>query len=473
MQSQQRVRAFTLIEMLIVVGAIAIIGLGVARIFSATGDTVRIGRQLSTLNAGASTLERQIRGDIAQMTRDGVLVTKQEMQSGRRVDQLLFFAKGTFTSNRDPLHPQREVRAPAARIYYGHGHVAEGVSNGATDRIKLSDALDLGYFDGVNADPANWVLLRHVTAMALPRTSQQPVLADPQPANGWYRGNDLLDTDTQVALLPAAASPFRVLNRQAPRRNGARALGGQTQAPAFSSGVVDLVTTDLDEIRAVVLDAQQPASATYPFDPSADDGGGGGTLNTIEGVSYQYGAPASTVQTMQAWMLELFPVRSYGSNPGRMRCAFAAPDAFGVISNGLVDDPGELAEIVADQRMLSASNFVTRCTEFKVEWTFGRPVPGSGTVEPVWQDLNNPYNEATVPITLVYPRNSGPAFTGTHRYATETITRQDVGGTGQFSYFGVRGSDLRRWCVDAGDLGHLAVAVAPAVHGFVRGQRHR
>ena len=51
-------KGFTLVEVLIAVGAVSLIAIGLARVFSATGETVRAGRRLSNLNEYASLIER-------------------------------------------------------------------------------------------------------------------------------------------------------------------------------------------------------------------------------------------------------------------------------------------------------------------------------------------------------------------------------------------------------------------------------
>src|SRR5690606_34179786 len=119
---------FTLVELLVAVGAVALIAVGLAAVFGSVGDTVTGGRSVSGFTAYASLLERQLRDDIAKMSRDGFLViVNQEAEGGaeielypgqpqarggrvlshqqrpRRIDEMLFFRTGEFVSGREPL----------------------------------------------------------------------------------------------------------------------------------------------------------------------------------------------------------------------------------------------------------------------------------------------------------------------------------------------------------------------------------
>ncbi|MFN5959640.1 MAG: type II secretion system protein J, partial [Planctomyces sp.] len=67
-------RAFTLMELTIALVSVALLAVGIAQIFRATGQTVSQGKRLSTLTSTAAALERQLASALASMTRDGVRV---------------------------------------------------------------------------------------------------------------------------------------------------------------------------------------------------------------------------------------------------------------------------------------------------------------------------------------------------------------------------------------------------------------
>ncbi|MEM1329712.1 MAG: hypothetical protein AAGG07_04050 [Planctomycetota bacterium] len=143
-------RAFSLVEALVAVAAIAVIGAALATVFQSVGDTVTGGRELSRFNSLATRIEQQMREDIEAMSRDGFLLirhvsvgaTAADPQGtsddpdvypvflaaddpeprARRADELLFFANGRFETARPPVTESLpNARSSTARIYYGHG----------------------------------------------------------------------------------------------------------------------------------------------------------------------------------------------------------------------------------------------------------------------------------------------------------------------------------------------------------------
>ena len=59
-----RSNGFSVIELVVVIGAIAIITVGVAQIFQSVGETVAGGRRVSGFTQAAARLESQLRQDI-------------------------------------------------------------------------------------------------------------------------------------------------------------------------------------------------------------------------------------------------------------------------------------------------------------------------------------------------------------------------------------------------------------------------
>lgn len=451
---------FTLIEVLVSVGAAALVALGIAAIFESVGKTVAGGRRVGQFNAYAALLEQQLRQDITRMSREGFLLIRNQYagiaptssppseppkvrlnsEDGtgriRRVDEILFFANGEFTSAREPMHPSYIARANAARIYYGHG--ARMLSSDPAylrpEPYNKPTAGDTRWVLGVpgpggtispNQFAADWMLLRHVTLLAGPAsTTSYPAL--PPPATVFTLPTShqrLADKGGQVALQPAAPHLFRQLAAQvfplpvidddsvAIIPQYLRPFQLYRQNPAFSSGLVDIANTSLSEIRTLVMRLPaRPGLATGYTAPSsfADASkqprsdvryGTGGLLSALFSRT-----PPGDVLLQQDWMNQAWPTQSnpIGAQadiggtafvdpvPGaRMRYEETPPDYLGVLGQSFSKQEEEQYRRI-DQSMLTASNLIPRCTEFIVEYSFGQvdSVPSSPTYgQVIWYGL--------------------------------------------------------------------------------------
>ena len=93
-----RARAFTLVEMVVAIGAVGLVAVGLAAIFNSVGKTVSGGRRVSQLNTYSSLIESQMRRDFQNMSRDGFLVIRQQwherihLDGGSRWLRELFFS---------------------------------------------------------------------------------------------------------------------------------------------------------------------------------------------------------------------------------------------------------------------------------------------------------------------------------------------------------------------------------------------
>jgi hypothetical protein len=405
--------SFTLIETLVAVGALAFIATGIAVIFEATGKTVTTGKRVSAFNTYAAAIELQLRTDFASMTRDGFLVIRNEYAEAfaddnpapiqvydgdtrprlRRTDELMFFAKGKFTSARPPVVPGVVAKADAAQIYYGHGQRwrpdnSQQYKRPAVDQVTTDYQTQLGYVDTSNVVPnpnryaSDWTLLRHVTLLCPPQAARTAPASLPT----GLTTNNIPDSDAQVALQPAAANIFRSLAAvfpAAPTGNELHSMGGGH--PAIASGLIDIATTDLAEIRSVVLTADvgpDPALVGPGF--FGGTGSGGARTNVIGTFKPGYGTGVGLAME-QAWMDDALPAWSHAQNPTnryRLRYEPAPPDFAGVLENvtAPVIPAGVQQDLArADQVMLSSSNFVPHCTEFIVEWSFGDVYPLTNT----------------------------------------------------------------------------------------------
>jgi len=464
---------FTLIEALVAIGAIAIIGVGLASVFESVGETVTRGRRVRELNEIAKRVEEQLRSDISKMTRDGPLVIRNQVavptadprtDNGekvylsaedpnprpspddprpRRVDELMFFARGEFASARQPIRPGFRATADAARIVYEQGmKLVPDTSSplGATyEHPELSDAYRdnpnvaerLGWGTrtrtllgkcGPNELAAGWTLLRHVTLLARPRAAEPFDPGDQIPGVPWVRH---LDSRYQIAGQPASPTVFQALTQYPPYDYEIRSSQGNLTLdnlsalqrstlredllrptitgaginnvfPVFSSGLLDIATTSLDEIRRVVLGASTPPGLAWR--------NASGSSNLEDFMTYYVNPSYAPVKTalfadngpldlMQRWMIDAFPDNQHGLSTSadpvpasvpaeaaflqeatRLRYEPTPPDDVGVLQDTSLS-PLDQEIALGDQQMLSASVFVPRCSEFIVEWSFGDTIP--------------------------------------------------------------------------------------------------
>lgn len=398
---------FTLIEVLIAVAALSLIAVGLAAIFGTVRETIRGGTALSRLTAQANQIERQMREDFEAMTREGFFVISHEYALSdrnvaiptvnelgastrpRRVDQMIFFRTGEFTSARQALISGTTARSNVAMVYYGHGQRrAFDPTPGSLYRepelddpndvtaARLGSQLNVGSSPNPNRYAADWILLRHVTLLVPPESGLATL-----PVSNQFGLDpvELADHDLQVGVQPAASHVFRALQATIPdvppiivgRPAGVR--------PKLSSGLVDVATTSLEEIRAIVNTVgAQPNTITNQGDLD----------NALDG-DFQ----SSDRPFMHAWMEDAFPALIGTSSPNsgyRLRCEPQPPDFFGALN---ATSNLEKAYRTADQSMLSASNIAPNCTEFIVQWTFGVLDQNSG--ELIWHDIDNPYMGAS------------------------------------------------------------------------------
>ena len=391
---------FTLVEMLIALGAFALIALGLTTIFDSTARTVSTGRRVGVMTEYAALLESQFRADFQAMTRDGFLVIRNEYANNarevplhgddrspvpRRVDELMFFVKTPVSSAREAFAPGFRAASNEASIYYGHGQGRQldlrrdsFYRRPRVDDQNFEPSHQLGVRDfpgdpNPNRYASSWNLLRHVTVLAQFGGSESGTPNLPGIPMALLR-----DDDHRIGLRPAASSPFRSI--------AAFELGTKAQRPQLSSGIVDIATTDLAEIREIVTTVSK-----FPFEITIEqelsDALNGKTNGGLDAVGY-----------MQAWMDDALPANSMARNLGersRMRAERTAPDFFGVLLD-LQNSTSPRAAwwnsiLRADQMAIASSVFVPSCTEFIVEWTFGMVDPDGRMIwhgKDRWVDLD-------------------------------------------------------------------------------------
>lgn len=404
-RSATRARAggFTIVEMLVTVGAVALIGVGVGRLFQSAGQTVQIGRRVSTLNEYAAMVERQLRSDFESITREGPMVIRNRLIGGtgttldrntnlsgvlltsdqneqvtpsrpRRVDEIVFFVNGRYTSLRESQDAWRFPVGTTARVYLGHGlkYPASAAFVELDDDPTFNNAVafpaSLGQ-QGPNELASEWTLLRHVAALCpSQRTlSQAPAGTDPDLANAWN------DNAVQVGLQPAVGSIF---NEEAwtVDLTGVQVARGREPArrPMFASGIVDLCSTSIANVRARLLGAGGAGAAFVGSDITI----GTGRDSVVD--DYRRRVQELMVQLLPVRDPSVFPAATRLANPlrdqpeHRMRYSPTPPDFTGNIVGARTALQPYRRQ---DQSMLSASNFVAGCTEFIVEWSFGITYP--------------------------------------------------------------------------------------------------
>lgn len=459
-------RGFTLLEMVVAIAAVLIVAVGLAAIFDSIGETVATGRRVSRVNQTAKLLEQTLRRDFERMTRDGFLVIRQQYAdadgdgqynpqldeapvseaqardewSVRRVDEIMFFASGDFATSRSALAvPGWKARASEAMVYYGHGQPRRKGSteweqpalNDTNDVLGAGNDLRLGRVfpdpeDNPNQFASRWILVRHATLLSPLSTTPRDAEAG---AFGLARTNVLMvDKECQVRGQPASAAIFRAVNRalgpglvgnsppyfdrddhlwHATLRPNMRPNGsGVPLSPVLASGLVDIATTSLAEVRSYVLgfadtSASAPVAALLPSDFAF----GAGTGAPVPGRDFSWSDPSQrransrpgalqSLDYMQSWMDNALPTRNVaagvflpqqalegtGSNldPStgvRMRCEPEAPSLFTLLSTqtlGNDDLTRQTTALLNDASMLQANNLLPGCSQFKVDWSFGQ-----------------------------------------------------------------------------------------------------
>lgn len=336
-------RAFTLLETLVAVGIVALVGVGLAAIFGAVSDTVSGGQRVSRFARQAALIEQQMRRDFDAIAADGYLVIRHQFAEAnpdgtidpasdgddvvglsadgsgtrmRRIDEIVFFARGDFESARAPLHPDLAVRSNQARVYYGHGR--RGPRSNGSEQPRSLERAPLAYqadsrfgapgqvdaggrglgvapnaasSENPNQFAEDWILLRHVTVLATPsellpdNSRAHADLGLPTPSGPFDIQGDLFNTTLPAGSLttdatsvyqgqPAARFLFRDVVREMDVDTGELNAGVRPEqrarpSPRFDSGLVDIAMTSIEETREIVQ--RHPG---FPFSVVLFGGGG-------------------------------------------------------------------------------------------------------------------------------------------------------------------------------------------------------
>lgn len=506
---------FTLLELLVTIGAVAVVAVGLAAVFGAVGDAVATGRRVSRMTQYSRMIQAQLEQDFSGMTRDGFLVIRQQYadRNGdgaftltddgvrvgeadttprpRRVDELLFFAHGDYVSDRPPTpDPNWIARSDTAMIYYGHGErvspdsdppynaanttfpYAEPKVNWAKDDAVQTDADNVGRAGGFNRFAGKWTLLRQATLLKpVPAVSSMPggpvYGLDPASAPSTLAYRTLKDKDCQIAGQPAAASVFRVINSargvNVPATDvvtnppideyfwyvadtqtvnaQANFTGTAFKSPMLTSGVVDIATTSLEEIKQRLL-----GSGTGFLPADYDPAGLPPTsvLTTLAEALNTRQSPPAEVDVQHAWMDNAFPAPSAAIDDQAWGTPYpsASTSAHEVVPGsrirfeeravGVLDAIGGVGTTAqqrrqgamtrADRLMLPMHNLAGACSEFIVEWSFGE-LDGTGTT--VWHGLVSP---TVAPTAASNPRPYDDTPADALRLTVPLLGRVTAGG---------------------------------------------
>ncbi|MCA9304423.1 MAG: prepilin-type N-terminal cleavage/methylation domain-containing protein [Phycisphaerales bacterium] len=448
-----RNRGFSVVEMMVTIGVLVLVAAGVSAIFTSIGDTVARGRKVSELNRFASQVERVMREDFERMTRDGFLVIVNQNATDfngnlvdvqlssadasdldangntgrvRRVDEIMFFARGSFASSRRALASGLVAESSEAAIYYGHGQkrppaLGDGgdidnyISNKylffnpqpydnnypARYNANLDASLGASPLGELNPNryAKDWSLLRHVTLLMSPESAGRVL---PQEVFGLDRRDPnereyLEDSERQIALQPVARSIFSSLRGTDPRRimqdpNPPRAISDPytTNLSELSgyrrraSGLVDIAVGDLGFVRSVVTSVNR-TPRSFGINPRNIFGAG---TRQYDNFAKQYFNPANTTtdptvttsdrSIVRQWMIDALPSEwdQSGGIPvqvSRVRYEDVPTRLLYSDAQFNNNDTGRLQQAIAEsnQEMLGSSVFLPRCTEFIVEWSYG------------------------------------------------------------------------------------------------------
>ncbi len=409
MNTRSHPRGFTLLEMLIVVGLVALLSVGIAAIFGTVGDTITRGKRVSELNRSAAQMERVMRADFNRMTREGFILIRNEYANGgrnvslfdpgiyegepnerpRRIDEIMFFAlneTGRFETARVPMHPELIASSDTARIYYGHGKRAIE----PTDIADASDAFSRSFYRpevndknsdqlatlGVASVPgrpnpneyaSDWAVLRHVMPLVTPgRLHPDPSLggaavaemdlpdaftSPSSPVGGIFSRSMLVDSRVQTAMQPSVQSVFRWLARQQ------SLVPGTPGSPSsFREVLGQSQTRQRPEVASGLVDiavTDLAEIASIINHAAVDSSGNVYWPDQIRPLvpfgNYFHPLSLSDREHMQAWMLAAMPGNSQDENPNlwqrRTRIRFEYEPPLMSISDSLLSTGGSAGEL--------------------------------------------------------------------------------------------------------------------------------
>lgn len=346
---------FTLVELLLAVVILLVVILAVGRIFSTASTVTAYGEASNDLLQEATAIERQIRRDLARLSRDGFLAIQnievrndvngsdnlldpsQSPEATFRADRMIFIAEGVQATSRF-LDSQQigsggsndtpfglGSQAPASRIYIGHG-VQLPAALPLTDPVFFEDDQPLAPWS--RSDPFNegtWLSMVRWPA----GTAIQPIVATPLPPRQWALARQPVLLTDRGGTNPLS---YGGLERDAGRSIWPEFNGGVQDRGSVRKGRVDIVTQTPAAIRRIIEGNLNPAAS------NGSDA-----------------AFAATPQDGRPW----FTPGGVNSGQQIVARAFAYPRI-----------ESRLASSDRQEQMLSNHLFAAGVSSFIVEWTY-------------------------------------------------------------------------------------------------------
>lgn len=431
------VTAFTILELTVAIAAFALLSIGLLSIINSVSKVVTGGKRLSRLNTIAQMIEYRVRDDLSRIDPSSFLVIRQQLIDGnsdgdpdpvsrsstdgsggrpRRVDEILFFATGTYTSSRARLNEEPVESGNVARIYYGHGqprvpdferastYLVPSLDDSMLDQPQMGVAGEDTRF--AESSPtrfaSDWILARQVVWLA-GRRPLNPTAEDFQSRS--FRLFDLnpgeapdlrrmQDNPYQIDYRPAAPSLFRAVNQAYPTLDSDSLVRDSADLKALlSCGIIDIAATDLTTVRNMVYGSafEEVGGGRFPKDlrsgEEPEDIPASQMLPTPEMSIYrQRPVRLEPLDVIHAWMENLFPaasargedIRILGRNEQqrdrgvRLRTEVISPGMLDQLTTSATDNspPRQAAIALGDLQALQYSNLLAGCTEFIVDWTF-------------------------------------------------------------------------------------------------------
>lgn len=392
---------FTISELIVAVAATLVLILGIGRIFTITKDTVALGVASSELSELGRAMERLMRRDFEAMTRDGFLAIRNERlgrgafgsendrpvylnpeqrdknndMGVRRLDQIVFFAAGNYNSMQfTGDRGSRNVTAPVARVWYGHGLRDPDLYNGTIGEIK-NGAGPNGYQarfaddrarDGVNFYAKDWIVARQALLVTERNTRT-------------YRGQTFQMAPSIFEFFNESSSGYFNDPRYFPRIEKYSNLGYHdpfdgSQPSRLSTGYVDIVDTNMEEVEKAITEygsLLNHQTGSVDSDPTLID------------------PLAAAFGRFEQWELDKVWQGQFGIGNGAewnpewtVGQALRMVNAFGRIRV----EPSPPATSIREQ-MLTHATLASACSNFEVAWSTGEAAFPSADL--VWYDVDN------------------------------------------------------------------------------------
>ena len=123
-------KGFTITELLVAVGLLAVVLAACGIIFNYSIDSHRTAGATAEIMRNLRVITDQLNADFAGLRKDAPLVIEFSTQNGVSADSIVFFSTGDFQTSSD-----NTVRGNVARIYYGQAESPDPLSDDIRNKI--------------------------------------------------------------------------------------------------------------------------------------------------------------------------------------------------------------------------------------------------------------------------------------------------------------------------------------------------